>query len=102
MSRYDVDAELPRFQLPEKGVDAKVAYQLLHDELMLGESCACLSTVSVVLPLTMLRWEPEYEPGLVSVSGRCCERIIHIRQVRAHLGARRVHQAHGRKPQQGE
>jgi hypothetical protein len=26
--------------------------------------------LSVVLPLTMLRWEPEYEPGLVSVSGR--------------------------------
>jgi glutamate decarboxylase len=35
-SRYDVDIELPRFQLPEKGCDAKVAYQLLHDELLLG------------------------------------------------------------------
>lgn len=37
-SRYDVDVDLPRFKIPEQGVDGKVVYQLLHDELMLGES----------------------------------------------------------------
>jgi glutamate decarboxylase len=37
-SRYDVDQELPRFQMPDKGVDSKVAYQILHDELELGTS----------------------------------------------------------------
>lgn len=36
-SRYDIDTELPRFQMPESGVDPKAAYQLLHDELLLGK-----------------------------------------------------------------
>jgi glutamate decarboxylase len=35
-SRYDVEVELPKYKLPENGCDAKVAYQLLHDELELG------------------------------------------------------------------
>ncbi|WVR03274.1 glutamate decarboxylase [Kwoniella sp. DSM 27419] len=34
-SRYDVEIDLPRFSIPETGVNAKVTYQLLHDELML-------------------------------------------------------------------
>ncbi|CAD6578499.1 MAG: hypothetical protein TREMPRED_002207 [Tremellales sp. Tagirdzhanova-0007] len=34
-SRYDVEVDLPRFQMPSQGCDVKVAYQLLHDELML-------------------------------------------------------------------
>ncbi|WRT63420.1 glutamate decarboxylase [Kwoniella shivajii] len=34
-SRYDVETELPRFSIPETGVNAKVSYQLLHDELLL-------------------------------------------------------------------
>lgn len=29
--------ELPKFQMPSEGCDVKVAYQLLHDELLLGE-----------------------------------------------------------------
>jgi len=37
-SRYDVDVELPRYRMPDSGVDSKVVYQLLHDELELGES----------------------------------------------------------------
>lgn len=36
-SRYDVQVDLPKYKLPEQGCDAKVAYQLLHDELILGE-----------------------------------------------------------------
>ncbi|WVQ93968.1 glutamate decarboxylase [Kwoniella sp. CBS 9459] len=34
-SRYDVEIDLPRFSIPDKGVNAKVCYQLLHDELLL-------------------------------------------------------------------
>jgi len=34
-SRYEVDTELPKYRMPEAGVDPKVAYQLLHDELLL-------------------------------------------------------------------
>ncbi|KAK4686768.1 glutamate decarboxylase, partial [Tremellales sp. Uapishka_1] len=34
-SRYDVDFEVPKYKMPEKGVDGKVAYQILHDELEL-------------------------------------------------------------------
>jgi hypothetical protein len=34
-SRYAIDEDLPRYKLPVNGVDAKVAYQLLHDELAL-------------------------------------------------------------------
>lgn len=37
MSRYESEVELPKYQLPADGCDAKVAYQLLHDELLLGE-----------------------------------------------------------------
>jgi hypothetical protein len=37
-SRYEVQAELPRYKMPESGVDPKVVYQLLHDELELGRS----------------------------------------------------------------
>ena len=37
-SRYDVDVEVPKFQMPESGVNPKVVYQLLHDELLLGGS----------------------------------------------------------------
>jgi glutamate decarboxylase len=36
-SRYDVQMDLPRYKMPSSGVDAKVVYQLLHDELELGE-----------------------------------------------------------------
>jgi hypothetical protein len=36
-SRYEVDVELPRFRMPERGVEPKAAYQLLHDELLLGK-----------------------------------------------------------------
>ena len=36
-SRYDVQMDLPRYKMPSGGVDAKVVYQLLHDELELGE-----------------------------------------------------------------
>ena len=39
-SRYDVEVDLPRFQMPSQGCDVKVAYQLLHDELMLGMYCS--------------------------------------------------------------
>lgn len=35
VSRYEVDLNIPRFDLPKEGVDARVAYQLLHDELSL-------------------------------------------------------------------
>ncbi|KAK6904943.1 glutamate decarboxylase [Kwoniella mangroviensis CBS 10435] len=34
-SRYDVEVDLPRYSIPETGVNAKVSYQLLHDELLL-------------------------------------------------------------------
>ncbi|ORY27321.1 pyridoxal phosphate-dependent transferase [Naematelia encephala] len=34
-SRYEVDTEVPKYQMPETGVDPKVAYQILHDELVL-------------------------------------------------------------------
>ena len=37
-SRYEVEQELPRYKMPSEGVDAKVVYQLLHDELLLGKS----------------------------------------------------------------
>ena len=37
-SRYEVNAEVPRFKMPEDGVDPKVAYQILHDDLLLGTS----------------------------------------------------------------
>ena len=43
-SRYDIDVELPKYQIPSDGVAAKVAYQLLHDELLLGESTSLLPT----------------------------------------------------------
>jgi hypothetical protein len=36
-TRYEIDQELPRFKVPDSGVDPKAAYQLLHDELLLGE-----------------------------------------------------------------
>ncbi|ORX35018.1 putative glutamate decarboxylase [Kockovaella imperatae] len=35
LSRYDVETELPKYRLPDKGADGKVVYQILHDELML-------------------------------------------------------------------
>ena len=35
-SRYDTDIELPKFEMPKDGCNAKVVYQLLHDELLLG------------------------------------------------------------------
>ena len=41
-SRYDVEMELPMYEMPEQGVESKVVYQLLHDELMLGESSSPL------------------------------------------------------------
>ena len=44
-SRYDVEVDLPKYQLPEQGVDSKVAYQLLHDELMLGMSIPAVSAL---------------------------------------------------------
>lgn len=44
-SRYDVQVELPKYKLPETGVDPKVAYQLLHDELILGELASYLARV---------------------------------------------------------
>ncbi|RXK42659.1 glutamate decarboxylase [Tremella mesenterica] len=34
-SRYDIDIELPKYKMPSDGVSAKIAYQLLHDELEL-------------------------------------------------------------------
>ncbi|CAK9780193.1 glutamate decarboxylase [Cutaneotrichosporon oleaginosum] len=34
-SRYDIDMTMPQHNLPEIGIEAKVAYQLLHDELEL-------------------------------------------------------------------
>lgn len=34
-SRYDIDVELSGHSIPKEGVDARVAYQLLHDELTL-------------------------------------------------------------------
>jgi len=35
-SRYDVQMDLPKYKMPESGVESKVVYQLLHDELELG------------------------------------------------------------------
>jgi glutamate decarboxylase len=35
-SRYEVQMELPKYKMPENGVESKVVYQLLHDELELG------------------------------------------------------------------
>lgn len=37
-SRYDVQMDLPKYKMPQSGVESKVVYQLLHDELELGES----------------------------------------------------------------
>ncbi|WVQ85190.1 glutamate decarboxylase [Cryptococcus sp. DSM 104549] len=34
-SRYDIEVEIPRYNIPDSGVNAKVCYQLLHDELLL-------------------------------------------------------------------
>ncbi|BEJ15224.1 hypothetical protein CspHIS471_0409910 [Cutaneotrichosporon sp. HIS471] len=34
-SRYDIDVTMPHHSLPQRGIEAKVAYQLLHDELEL-------------------------------------------------------------------
>ncbi|KAL7424488.1 glutamate decarboxylase gad1 [Cryptotrichosporon argae] len=34
-SRYDIGVDIPKYKLPAQGVDTKVAYQLLHDELLL-------------------------------------------------------------------
>jgi glutamate decarboxylase len=36
-SRYDVQMDLPKYKMPENGVESKVVYQLLHDELELGQ-----------------------------------------------------------------
>lgn len=36
-SRYEVEDDVPRYSIPSKGVNARATYQLLHDELMLGE-----------------------------------------------------------------
>jgi hypothetical protein len=63
-SRYDVDVEVPRFQMPESGVDPKVAYQILHDELLLGELDLTLDTRT---RLMQYRWEPQHEPCIVRI-----------------------------------
>ncbi|KIR57851.1 glutamate decarboxylase [Cryptococcus bacillisporus CA1873] len=34
-SRYEVEDDVPRYSIPNKGVNARATYQLLHDELML-------------------------------------------------------------------
>lgn len=46
-SRYDIDVEIPRFEMPSEGCDVKVAYQLLHDELILGERASVCIRASV-------------------------------------------------------
>lgn len=39
-SRYDVQVDMPKYQMPEEGCDPNAIYQLLHDELLLGMSPA--------------------------------------------------------------
>jgi glutamate/tyrosine decarboxylase-like PLP-dependent enzyme len=58
-SRYEVQMELPKYKMPENGVESKVVYQLLHDELELGTYI--LSNV-----VADIRWESKYELGVVS------------------------------------
>lgn len=55
--------------MPESGVDAKVVYQLLHDELELGELFAALKGWDRQL-IDFPRREPEHEPCFVGcISG---------------------------------
>ena len=54
--------------MPAEGVDAKVVYQLLHDELLLGTSITLIAGWFT----SDIRREPQYEFGVV----------------RPHLGAR--------------
>jgi hypothetical protein len=55
--------DLPRYKMPSSGVDAKVVYQLLHDELELGEFVVRVLDAYVRL---IGRWKPQHEPCLVS------------------------------------
>jgi hypothetical protein len=57
-SRYEVQMELPKYKMPENGVESKVVYQLLHDELELGTYIVNVGADS--------RWESKYELGFVS------------------------------------
>ncbi|EJT99282.1 glutamate decarboxylase [Dacryopinax primogenitus] len=37
-SRFDADAEVPKYKMPQVGVSSKAAYQLIHDEMNLDGS----------------------------------------------------------------
>lgn len=55
-SRYEIDQELPRFKMPDAGIDPKAAYQLLHDELLLGELAPLSILAGYEVDCSSLRW----------------------------------------------
>ncbi|KAK4687309.1 glutamate decarboxylase, partial [Tremellales sp. Uapishka_1] len=89
-SRYDVDVEIPKYQLPAQGVDGKVVYQLLHDELELDgnpnmnlasfvhtwvpEECTKLVTENLNKNLVD---QDEY-PAAQQIHERCISMISHL------------------------
>lgn len=96
-SRYEIDTELPKYKMPETGCEPKVAYQLLHDELILGEFWLCEPRRALTS-----RWEPQHELGLVSSYLCPVPMFIGSRQLRPHLGAGGVYSLDGGEPQQGK
>lgn len=54
-SRYEVEVDIPADNLPEDGVEADVAYQILHDELSLD------GTPNLNLASFVHTWVPDSE-----------------------------------------
>ncbi|WVO13539.1 glutamate decarboxylase [Cryptococcus depauperatus] len=82
-SRYDVDVDLPRFSIPNKGANAKVCYQLLHDELLLdgNPNMNLASFVHTWVPEECDRLnlvdQDEY-PAAQSIHERCVSMVSHL------------------------
>jgi glutamate decarboxylase len=66
-SRYETQIEVPKYKMPERGVDSAVVYQLLHDELLLDgnpnmnlASCVVISVLERQLIIRFVHtWVPK-------------------------------------------